>query len=166
MSKNLGKIFEQNFRKSISNDYFYYRLKDSSSSWGGNSQIRFTSSNIADGILFDGKQLYLIELKNHKGSSIPLNAIVGNKTKIKQIEDLYNTYHKNLNIWCGFIVFFCDKEKCYSLNIDKFNYFIKHEKRKSIPLEFFEENGVEINITKLKVNYKYDIENWLNNLKK
>ena len=56
--KNQGKIFETNFRKSIPQtpNIFYYRLKDTASSYyGGNEYLRFSQSNVADSFLLHTK---------------------------------------------------------------------------------------------------------------
>lgn len=160
--KNLGKMFEENFRKSVPEEVFFYRFRDSGSSfYGGNTHLRFSSSNIADNMLFFNGCLLLNELKSHKGKSIPINCIVGNKTKEKQIRDMLeaNRYH---NVFCNLIVFFSDVERCFVINIEEFDNFRKNDERKSIPITFFEENGVEIDVEKKRTNYTYNINKWLN----
>ena len=91
--KNLGKKFEEDWRKSVPENVFFYRFRDSSGAWSGNNQLRFTPSNIADNLLFYNNCLFLNELKEHKGKSIPLDKIIGNKTKEKQINDLKREYY-------------------------------------------------------------------------
>lgn len=157
---NLGKIFEDNWRLSVPKNVFFYRFRDSSGSWGGNQQLRFTPSNIADCILYDAYALHLIELKTHKGKSIPLTCIMGNKTKEKQMRDLRDANEFN-GIYSSIIVFFSDVERCFELGIEEFFEFINENERKSIPIEYFEKYGWEIGVEKLRTNYRYDIENWL-----
>lgn len=159
--KNSGKKFEECWKKSCPDYVFYYRFRDNSGSWGGNSQIRFTPSNIADCLLYDPNTgLHLIELKNHKGKSIPLTCIVSNKTKEKQIRDLFDAT-KFSNVYSHIVVFFSDIERCFDLPINKFMFFKNTEERKSIPLSYFEQNGKEIDVIKLRTNYCYNIEKWL-----
>lgn len=160
--KNLGKKFEENFKKSVPEYIFFYRFRDSGSAYyGGNQQLRFSSSNIADCLIQDPfSGLHLIELKNHKGKSIPLSCIIGNKTKKKQIEDLYEA-NKYSGVYSSIIVFFCDVERCFELSINDFIEFINKEDRKSIPIEYFEKYGCEIKVEKLKTNYRFNIEEWL-----
>ena len=65
---NLGKTFENNFKdnwKKCFPQSFIYRLSDQMSGY------RYTSSNICDFICFNNKILFLIELKSHKGASLP-----------------------------------------------------------------------------------------------
>lgn len=161
---NLGKRFEQNFKLSIPKNVFYYRFKDSASSYyGGNDQLRFSTSNIADCLLFYDRTLFLCELKNHKGKSIPLSCIIGNKTKEKQIKDLYEaSLFDNINSYI--IVFFSDIERCFVLSISNFKEFISDNERKSIPISYFEEYANEIEVEKLKTNHRFNIDKWLNNI--
>ena len=159
--KNLGKIFEENFRKSVPEDTFYYRFRDSGSSfYGGNVNLRFTPSNIADNMLFYNGCLLLNELKNHKGKSIPINCICGNKTKERQINDM-RAANKFYNVFANLIVFFSDIEKCYVVNIEQFIEFTEKSNRKSISITWFEENGTEIEVIKLRTNYRFNIRKWL-----
>lgn len=158
VKKNSGKIFEENFKASVPKEVFYYRFRDSASTYyGGNNFLRFSITNIADCLLFNGNKLVLCELKAHKGSSIPLDCIIGKKSKLQQIDDLYNASQFN-NVLCYLIVFFEDKELCYALPIDKFKTFIKNSDRKSIPISYFEENAIKIETIKLRTNYRYNLE--------
>lgn len=167
--KNLGKIFEDNWRKSVPDYAFYYRFRDSGSTfYGGNQNLRFSASNIADCFINDPRTgLHLIEQKNHKGKSIPLSCIIGTRkndkptTKERQIVDLYEA-NKYTGVFSHLVVFFSDVERCFSLPINKLIRFIKEEDRKSIPIEYFEENGEEIRVEKLRTNYRFDIDKWLN----
>lgn len=161
--KNLGKVFEENFKKSVPSHIFYYRFRDSGGNWNRTEKSRFTISNIADNLIFYNDKLFLNELKSHKGKSIPLEKIIGNKTKIKQINDLFNaSFHKN--IYCNIIVFFSDVERCFSLDIKDLKDYIDSETAKSIPIAYFEKYGKEIKVSKLRTNYRFDIESWLNNV--
>jgi recombination protein U len=160
--KNLGKIFEENWKKSVPTNVFYYRFRDSGSSfYGGNQQLRFSASNIADCLIQDPfSGLHLIELKNHKGKSIPLSCIIGNKTKEKQMKDLFEA-NKYSAVYSHIIVFFSDVERCFELDIDSFMEFVDKGERKSIPIEYFERKGWEIEVEKLRTNYRFNIEKWL-----
>lgn len=159
--RNLGKIFEDNFRKSVPEDVFFYRFRDSGSSfYGGNNGLRFTPSNIADNMLFFDGCLLLNELKSHKGKSIPISCIDGNKTKHRQIIDMLEA-NRHHNVFSNLIVFFSDVERCFVINIEEFDNFVRCDQRKSIPLSFFEENGIEIEVTKKRTNYTFNLNKWL-----
>lgn len=160
--KNLGKIFEQNFRKSIpiNDKIYYYRLKDSASSYyGGNENLRFSQNNIADAFMFYignmFSYLFIFEFKSHKGKSLPITCIRDN-----QLKDMLEA-SKKVGVRPILIVFFSDIEKCYALDIEDVDNFIKSSDRKSIPLEYFENNAKEIEVIKLRSNYRYNIEKWL-----
>ena len=164
MKKNNGKSFENWWKSSVPDNVFFYRFRDSSGAWGGNNQLRFTPSNIADNLLFFNGCLFLNELKSHKGKSIPLDKIIGNKTKEKQIDDLYEA-NQFYNIFCNIIVFFSDEERCFALDIENFLFFMQDNDRKSIPIEYFESLGREIKVKKLRNNYRFDIKEWLGDYK-
>lgn len=155
-----GKRFEDNIRLSVPKNCFYYRFRDSSNNWNRGEFVRFTPSNIADCIIFNGKNLFLCELKSHKGSSIPLSCIVGNKTKEKQIMDLINA-SKFDNLYSYLIVFFEEKSRCFALDINKYQEFVENNDRKSVPLDFFEKNGLEIPVKRLQTNFRYDLSEFL-----
>lgn len=163
--KNLGKQFEQSFRKSIpeTDNIYYYRLKDSASSYyGGNDSLRFSQSNIADAFMFYVNEymnlLLILEFKHHKGKSLPINCIRENQLKEMTLAS------KKTDVIPMLVVFFSDVEKCYSLKIEDVDIFIKNNDRKSIPLEFFEQYGIPIDVIKLRTNYKYNVEEWLKNI--
>jgi recombination protein U len=157
---NNGKKFEQNFRKSIpdSPNIFYYRLKDGTANWKHDNITRFQANNIADSFLYYSGKLLILELKSHKGKSIPLNCIRKN-----QVEDMTLASYKT-NVHPFLIVYFSDVERCFALSIQNYNLFIKSFTRKSIPIDYFASNGIEIKVEKLRSNCRYDIESFLDEI--
>ena len=107
-------------------------------------------------MLYDGQYLYLLELKSHKGSSLPLSTIREN-----QIKSLIAT-EKYANIIAGLIVNFADKEECYFMPIKMAFKWFYQTNRKSIPIVEFRDNCIQIDGYKKKVNYKYDVEKFIN----
>lgn len=85
--------------------------------------------------------------------------------KKHQIDNL-KKYSRYPGIISGFIFNFADYDnQTYFLPIDKFIYYKETTNRKSIPLEYIAENGVEIK-HRLKVkNYKYFLDEFVNNFK-
>ena len=154
-----GKRFEHNWKNSIPKDVFYYRLRDGSSSWGGNENVRFQVQNICDSIMFDGDYLYTLELKSTKGKSLPFNNI-----KKHQIDDLLwcSSYQ---NVIAGFVIEFSELSECYFVEINQFNAFYDKTNRKSLPLKFCQEKGIKISAEKKKINSRFDIEKFLNDVK-
>ena len=156
--KSSGKRFEENWKKSVPEDVLFYRLRDGSSSWGGNDKVRFQSTNICDAIMFDGYILFTLELKSTKGKSLPYANI-----KDHQIDDL---------LWCnqffhvisGFIIEFSDLNECYYLDIVDFKHFKDNSSRKSIPVEFCRSNGFKIDVIKKKVNRSFDVKKFIDDI--
>ena len=154
-------MFEQNFRKSIpeTSKIYYYRLKDSNNNWNRSENIRFAQNNIADAFLYHcnngSNNLLILEYKSHKGKSLPLDCIREN-----QLREMLEASEKS-GVIPMLIVFFSDVEKCFSLNIKHVEEFLRNNERKSIPIDYFEENGVEIEVIKLRTNYRYNVEKWL-----
>lgn len=128
--KNVGKTFEDNFRKSVPSDAWYYRFKDGTANWSGgfNTNVRFQASNIADNLIYYNGKLFINELKHHYGKSIPLSCIEGNKGKEKQIKEMLEArvFH---NVKSTIIVFFSDVEECYALDIIKYEEFKRQNYR-------------------------------------
>lgn len=155
MAQNEGKKFEQDIIKSIPEGVFYYRLRDSAGTWQGGDNTRFTPSNICDLIVFNEGNLYLLELKSHKGKSIPLTCIREN-----QIEGLMKAYKKGIK--AGYIINFRDIEETYYFSANSMNSFLNTEERKSIPLQRVREYGILIPQEKKRVRYKYDLNVLLN----
>ena len=99
--------------------------------------------------------LFILEFKSHEGKSLPLTCIRDNQ--LKEMTEA----SKKIGVRPMLVVFFSDVEKCYALDIEDVNNFTKSCDRKSIPIEYFENNAEEIEVIKLRTNYKYNIEKWL-----
>ena len=154
-----GKAFERQFRISCKKDpnLFFYRLKDSPSGWsaGDSALIRFTNDNICDLVLFKSPVLFLIELKTHSGSSLPFSCIRQN-----QIDGLLES-SKYQNVVPGVICFFTDKSRCFFLDIVKLKELKDSNTRKSVPIKYFEEFGIEIEVKMLKVNPVFSVDKFV-----
>jgi len=150
-----GKRFENNFKKSVPSDIFFYRFKDGSSAWGGNDKVRFQSSNICDCELFDGNRLYLLELKSIKGKSIPFGNIRENQ--LKELSEA----QKFKNIIAGIVIEFNELERAFFIDIKNVIEFMKTSDRKSIPLDYLEIEGIEIEVTKKRTNCNFNIRKLL-----
>lgn len=152
---NSGKRFEQCFRKSVPKNIFYYRLKDSNNTWSNGDKTRFTNTNICDSIMFDGFYLYMLELKSTKGKSLPYSNI-----REHQINDLLwcDTFN---NIISGLVIEFSNYNECYFIEISHFKEFKESNNRKSLPIDFCKKKGIKIDVEKLKVNKKYNIEKFI-----
>jgi recombination protein U len=156
--KNPGKLFEQDWKNSVPEDIFYYRFRDGTASYYGgsdNENIRFQQSNICDCLMYLNPQLWLVDLKSHKGKSIPFNCFKDN-----QVKELSKAMmHEGVK--AGFIVNFRDVEETYFIKANDIEYYIAHSERKSIPLDWCGENGIAIGQRKLKVRYRYNVDELL-----
>lgn len=149
---NIGKVFEADYIKSLPSNVFSYRLRDSAATWQGGSNTRFATSNICDFIVFTQGTLYLLELKSHKGKSIPLTCI-----KLKHLVDMVDAekYHGVKS----YIVFnFSTEAKTYQVKASDILEFYQAGMRKSIPISFIEEHGQLIEQELKKTHYKYNLE--------
>lgn len=152
--KNDGKRWEKCISNSCKEDkIFCKKLSDGTSSWSKNdSKVRFQKNNECDFIIYGGgNKLLLVEAKCHKGKSLPLNCIRQN-----QIDGMFEK-SKYENVVCGLLVLFSEVEKAYFLKIEDFIEFMHNEHRKSIPIEYFEKEGISVQICKKITNYYVDI---------
>jgi len=160
---NNGKRFEYNFKKSIPQEIFCLRLKDGTAGWGEGENTRFQHYNPCDFLLHHKGFLFLLELKSHKGKSIPFNCI--RETQLREL----NKVSENFRTELAFICFhFSDLEETYLVNIaDVYIYIqqnLKSNERKSFPIAWISEVGYYVPAKKKKVNYTYDVLNAINNI--
>lgn len=150
---NEGKKFEQDIQKSVKNDdeTYIYRFRDSSGAWGNGDKTRFTPSNIADFLLVKSDKVLFLELKSIKEKRLPLSNI-----RISQLNGLSEIRHRNIKAY--FIVNFRSEEKTYAITPKQILDFLEDQERKSIPLNWFEENAILIKQVKKKIRWKYDLE--------
>lgn len=158
---NPGKKFERDFKKSVPLNVFYYRFKDGTAAYskndpGSNKQVRFQAKNTCDCMLFNGENLFMLELKSYKGKSLPFSSLRENQWKgLCESAD----YH---NIVSGVIINFRDMEKTYFVGIMDLLTYKETSGKKSVPIVWCEKHGVEIKSKKIIVNYLYIIEDFLN----
>ena len=160
--KNQGKIFEQDFRASLPLDnpnLFFYRFKDGTASWGdkNNPNVRFQQKNISDAMIFYKGFLFIIELKSHRGKSLPFSCIRDN-----QFKEMYEASFKK-NVFPIVIIFFSDLEECFALKMTDIIELRSKNISKSISLLFVREKGVRIDCRKLQTHYRFEIQDFLEN---
>lgn len=159
---NSGKRFEKCFKDSLK-DIFCLRLKDGTASWGQQNNTRFQASNPCDMIVHHQGFLFLLELKSHKGKSIPFNCIREN-----QLNELVK-YGANYPDVMGMIAFnFRDIAETYLVHIVDVEEFvttsIRNGTRKSFPIDWVSEVGYYVPCQLKKVNYTYDVHSTLNEI--
>ena len=123
---NTGKVFEQNFKKSVDKSKIYFvRLKDSPSSFGqDSSKVRFTANNPYDNFCFYERTLFPLELKSTKSTSFSFQRDKKEKSKnikLSQIEGLTEASKYN-GVYAGFVFNF-DKGETVWMDIKDFNDF-------------------------------------------
>lgn len=166
---NTGKIFETNFKNSIPDNVYFQRIKDSASAFGQDSNMtRFSLNNPYDTFLFYNGNLFTIELKSTKSTSVNIQrnkTEKGKMIKLHQIEGLTNASNYD-GIYSGFLIDFRDTENTYFLNIKDFNLFLMESDKKSInEKDVITYNGLLVDKVKKKVNYKYDVLKLLETIK-
>lgn len=158
--KNEGKKFEEDFRNSIKENIFCYRIKDS-------SNFHQATKNMCDFIIFESPYLFLLELKSTKANQFSTDEKI---IKQHQVDSLYEAQTKHLFVECGFILNYRGRELKTKTVLPE-TYFIPiHEmrkvyyKEKSIHKDLAREIGIEIPYRKKITRYEYDVnfEDFLN----
>ena len=157
MAQSEGKKFEEDFKKSVPFEYFFYRFKDGTGNFNGqkNENVRFQAKNMCDCEVMTHEKLFLLELKSHLGKSISFTCIRNN-----QIEEMSKVDHKRIKTY--FIFNFRDLEKTYAIEAKKIKEYMETAKGKSFPVKWCEENGTEIENHRKKVRYTYNLEKFFN----
>lgn len=154
MNRKMGKMFEEDFKNSVAATNWIYRLRDGTSSWDEGNMTRFQAQNICDYIVMAQNYLYLLELKSTLGSSIPFSNFREN-----QIKQLSSINHRKIRGY--FIINFREQERTFAVSSDLIKAYIETSKRKSIPIVWCKENGIQIPTTKKRTRYSYDLSNLL-----
>lgn len=145
MAKNIGKCFEDEIKASIPPEFYIERYKDDTAGFYG-------VTNPADFRLYKYPNLFLLELKTHKGKSIPLDKIRPN-----QIQGMYKAYQHE-GIYAGFLLNYRDLEETYYVSVEDMVEFINTTERKSIPVEWCRSYGDKIEQEKKRVRYTYNLD--------
>lgn len=149
--KNEGKRFEEDFRNSIPEDIFCYRIKDS-------SNFNMTTKNMCDFILFKSPYLYLLELKSTKANQISTDERI---IKRHQVESLLEMQRQHKNIISGFILNYRGRElktktvlpETYYIPIEEMKKI--YETEKNINKKLAKKVGVEIPYRKKITRFEY-----------
>lgn len=159
--QNAGKLFENDFKKSIPDTCWIYRLRDNASSFANGDNTRFTSSNICDYLLLDNatKTLYLVECKSTQGTSIPLSMVRDNQ--IKSLKEA--SKHRLI---AGFLINFRNKDNdTFFVLINEFLDMINSLNKKSFNIKDLENIGaLKIESNKKRTRYTYNIQKMINEL--
>lgn len=166
---NVGKVFEQQFKKSVPDYCALIRLRDEAQSFVKSEYSKYSHKNPFDFIMFDSmnRLFYCLELKSTKQKYIgyeQLNSMEKQSKMIKkhQIEGLLK-YSKFNNTVCGFLLNFRDEkndmERTYFLHINNFMDIYNNTKKRSLnEVDILMHGGIKIFGSKKRIHYTWDID--------
>ena len=158
--KNIGKKFEEDFIKSVPADLFLHRIKDGSARTDkfGN-MIRLKNNNLCDFILYNGNNLYLLELKTVKNKSMSFNNIAQDEKKqLEKLEKLLNETKKK-NTKAGYLINFRSEESTYYIPINEILDFYNKTCKKSINITDVELlDSEKVPQIRKRVRYTYNLD--------
>lgn len=167
--KNIGKIFEKNFKDSIPKNIWCYKPPDAAQAFNmDNTKLRFSAHSPCDYMLFNGRLLCFFELKTFDGAcSFERSKEEHGNIHHHQIVTL-KKYSGYRNTVAGFILDFRKTGNTYFLGIKDFDVLTEKITKKSFNEKDIMNycNPVEIEKQKLKVNYRYNIKKLLNDIEK
>lgn len=142
-----------------------YRPPDHAQSFNKSSNLRFSPKSPCDYIMFDGNYLFFLELKSVAKKSISFERNEKEKGVIHfhQIESLKKFSHFE-NVIAGLLIDFRGTGNTWFLSITEWDGLINSVTKKS-----FTENDLLsyshpllISKKKLKINYRYDVDQFIN----
>lgn len=182
-NKNAGKKFEKDWKDSYKeSDYFYMRLRDTAK-WLQGQGSSFTPDNPCDALQHTMPFLWLLELKSTKGASISFNPYIEGESspdikhknkktnvmiKANQVKELKQAVQYQ-GVIAGFIVNYRERKlktkvtenECYFIHIKDFWDFAVKTGKSSISQEDCKGIGIKIDDVKLKTNYRYKINEFV-----
>ena len=114
--------------------------------------------------MFNGEYLFCIELKTVAGNSISFERDKNDKGVIHYYQvDSLKKFSKYKNVISGLVIDFRKTDNTYFINIKDWDKLIGNISKKSINesdlIKF--ESLIHINKKKLKVNYRYDVNDFI-----
>lgn len=173
MAKNTGKNFESIIKSNAPSYFKVTRIPDPPQSFTQRSDTRFSKKNPYDFECFDSVHRinYCLELKsvaqkyvtyhtseddekNKKSANIQWHQIYG-LTKASEYDNVIAGFLLNFRLDTG-------EQLLYFLNIKDFNKFRNNTEKKSMNImDIVLSGGVKINGDKLKVNYRWNLDDFL-----
>ncbi len=172
IKKNTGKIFEKSFINSIDNRHVLIkRLNDNAAAFSGGNNTRFSSTNECDYILFEinSRTFYGLEMKTVGGNSLTFwREDFEDKKGIYMIKKCQIL---GLSKWAelcpsgvfGFLINFRSHDnQTFFISINNFINYTSTLSKKSINYnDVLKMNPIVIENKIIRVNYKYDVEKFL-----
>lgn len=168
---NSGKKFENAFKRSVPDYVMYHRLNDSTGTFSGGNNLRFSTQQPCDVFLWNGKTktMYCLELKTSKSGSFSFEDI---DCKEKQPSKMIHKHQilslKRLGEYDGIVSGFIFNfrlenetvEHSYFQSIDNFLLMYREVNKKS-----FNETDL-LNYNPIVINGQKKIKNWSWNIEK
>lgn len=152
---NPGKQFEDDFKKSVPADTYYLRLHDSSIGFDiENSTQRFALKSPYDVVLCRNGQMYSIELKSNKESSMSFEGKSA-RIKMEQVNNLLKA--EKAGAVAGLVLNFRKYTETYFVRSSVFCEFTRACGKKSINIDDARRIGILVPCRQLKVHYRYDL---------
>lgn len=171
---NVGKVFENDFKKSVNSHNLLIRLNDPPQSFGGGT-ARFSIKNPCDYLLMDTKHRILVcfELKTTKFKSISYEDVDGNDNTSRMIHkhQIYGLtkFSEYDSVEAGFLFNFRDEknscERCYFMRVEDFNNMIKNSNKHSCnEIDILTNCAIKVHGEKKRTRYTWDIDSLLDTI--
>ena len=148
--KNIGKIFEEEIKKSFPKDIYYFKITDAAIGFDiTSSKQRFSRKSPYDYFLCKNGHMMALECKCTEGTSI-------NNIEDHQVEELKKVFENGKAI-AGFLLCFRKSEKTYFVPIMKYIEWKENCNKKSINEKDTIGIGIEIPGKKKHVYYSWDL---------
>lgn len=170
--RNKGKIFEEDFIKSVPKHCYLHRIKDTSQSYQKSENTKFTRNNPCDFFMFDtiNRLFYAIECKSTKSKSMNYQTNKDDDSskmiKYHQIESLKKISNFNGTV-AGLLLNFrnddTNLQRTYFIHINDFeNMRRKLDKKSFNEMDLILNKAIKIQGNKKRTRYSWDIEEFLN----
>lgn len=171
---NVGKVFENDFKKSVNSHHLLIRLNDPPQSFcGGNA--RFSIKNPCDYLLMDTKHrtLVCLELKTTKFKSISYEDVDkdDNTSRMIHKHQIYGLtkFSEYDSVEAGFLFNFRDEknscERCYFMRVEDFNNMIKGSNKHSCnEIDILTNGAIKVHGDKKRTRYTWDIDSLLDTI--
>lgn len=166
--KNIGKVFEQDFIKSVPNNVGVLRIPDAAQSFYRSPNLRFSNKNAFDFLFWNPTTLtlYALELKTVKGKSISFERSNEEHGEIHYHQILgLNNFENIGECVCGFVIQFRELGITIFIHISEFNKLMSTIPKKSFNYNDLTNNDIKyITIPQelIRTHYRYDINYFLN----
>lgn len=152
MSKNVGKLFEEDFIKSVPESIFSFRFRDLPYFLTKNA--KYTVNNNPCDFLIYKENLYTLELKSCAGTSYPIS-----NTRENQVQGLLK-FNDMEGVVSGFVFNMRKYNETYFLHIE--DYVKLTLSKKSINIQELRVYGIKINQVLKRTRYSYEITDLFN----